>query len=86
MKRVLLKRIVAIAVIGNIFEWYDFIVYASLAPVLSKVFFSSNDKLTSLLLTFTVFALGFLVRTYGGIVVGGYSGMSGRIRMGSVGE
>ena len=55
---------------GNTLEWYDFILYANLAPLLSVIFFPTQDPMTSLLLTFAVFATGFLVRPFGALFFG----------------
>ncbi len=59
------KNILACA-IGNIFEWYDFIVYASLSPILLKVFFPENDKVVASALIFIIFIVGFIARPVGG--------------------
>jgi len=72
------RQAVAAAVVGNILEWYDFAVYAYLAGVIGKNFFPSNNEVTSLLATFVVFGVGFVVRPLGGIVIGWIGDIKGR--------
>lgn len=55
---------------GNIMEWYDFALYGFLAPILSQLFFPSENKLASLIATYGVFAAGFVMRPLGGLVFG----------------
>ncbi len=55
---------------GNALEWYDFILYANFAPLIALLFFPTKNPATSLLLTFAVFATGFLVRPLGAAVFG----------------
>lgn len=54
--------------LANACEWYEYIVYASLAPILSVVFFPNDDRIVRLMLVFGIFAAGFLVRPLGGII------------------
>lgn len=63
---------------GTILEWYDFTLYAYLAPILSSIFFPSSDAYTSILLTYAVFALGFIVRPIGAIIFGHLGDRLGR--------
>src|SRR5580704_1492247 len=66
--------------IGNLTEWYNFLLYGYLASVISQLFFPSQNKLMSLSLTFTVFALSFFVRPLGGILFGWIGDTYGRQR------
>src|SRR3990167_8453497 len=65
-----IRKTLILCVIGTILEWYDFAVFASMIPVLSKLFFPHISKTASLLATFSVFATGFLVRPFGGALFG----------------
>lgn len=58
------------AVIGNIMEFYDFIIYAYLAKYIAINFFDTNNEMTTLLITFSVFASGYLTRPIGSILFG----------------
>jgi MHS family proline/betaine transporter-like MFS transporter len=64
--------------LGNALEWFDISVYAYFAVYLSKAFFPAKDSTTSLLLTFGTFALTFLARPIGGILLGTYADRYGR--------
>jgi proline/betaine transport protein TphA len=58
------------SIFGNALEWYDFILYANFAPIIANLFFPAKNPVTSLLLTFIVFATGFLVRPVGALIFG----------------
>ena len=64
--------------IGNVTEWYNFLLYGYLAPVISDLFFPSQNKLLSLTFVFTLFALSFLVRPLGGMLFGWIGDRHGR--------
>ena len=67
-------------VIGNVLEWYDFAVYGYFVPVISQLFFPNQTPLVSLLLTFSVFGVGFVMRPVGSVVFGQYGDRHGRKR------
>ncbi|MGO4834467.1 MFS transporter, partial [Rhizobiaceae sp. 2RAB30] len=71
-------KVIAASVIGNALEWFDFIVYALLAATISKLFFPSEDPMTSILLGFATFGIAFVARPIGGIVFGLYADRHGR--------
>ncbi len=64
--------------LGNIMEWYDFALYGFFAPVISQLFFPSDNRVASLIATFGVFAAGFVMRPLGGIVFGWIGDRTGR--------
>ncbi len=64
--------------IGNVLEWYDFGVYGYLVSTLSQLFFPGGDPLVSLLSTFAVFGVGFVMRPVGSILFGIYGDRYGR--------
>ena len=68
-----LRRLIIAATIGNVFEYFDFVVYGFFAVTLAEVFFPVGDPTVSLLVTFGAFGLAYLVRPLGAIVIGGYS-------------
>ncbi len=72
------KKAVAAAVIGNILEWYDFVLYAFFAVYISKNFFSSVSDLDGIIKTFTVFAAAFLAKPLGAFAIGAYADKYGR--------
>jgi len=77
------KRNILAAVIGNALEWYDFLVFAFMTPIVAKLFFPSNpadpsDNINQILLTTAVFGVGFFMRPVGGIILGLYGDRKGR--------
>lgn len=73
-----LRRVLGSAAIGQFVEWYDFVVYAYSASVIATLFFPSEDRLASLLATFALYAVGFIMRPIGGIVFGHLGDRVGR--------
>lgn len=71
-------RTVFAGAIGNALEWYDFALFGYFAPVLGTLFFPSESRLASLLQTFGVFALGFVMRPLGGVLFGHIGDRLGR--------
>jgi MFS transporter, MHS family, proline/betaine transporter len=65
-------------VIGNTLEWYDFAVYGYFVATISKLFFPSSDPLASMLATYAVFGVGFVMRPVGSILFGVYGDRHGR--------
>jgi MFS family permease len=57
-------------VIGNGLEFYDFLSYAIFAVYIGKIFFPSHDPSANLILSLATFAVGFVTRPIGGIVLG----------------
>ncbi|OYO02922.1 MHS family alpha-ketoglutarate permease-like MFS transporter [Propionibacteriaceae bacterium ES.041] len=64
--------------IGNVVEWVDWAVYATLAPIFASQFFPKSDPAAALLSTLAVFAVGFVMRPIGGAVLGAYADRHGR--------
>jgi metabolite-proton symporter len=59
------------ALVGTVLEWYDFIIYGTAAAiVLNKVFFPSTDPLLGTLAVFATYAVGFMARPLGGLLLG----------------
>ena len=67
-------RTVLAAVIGNLFEWYDFIIYGFFAPVIASQFFDQEASSGNLLKVFAVFAVGYFARPIGRAGGGGAGG------------
>ncbi|MCQ4166688.1 MFS transporter [Tahibacter harae] len=64
--------------VGNLVEWYDWYVYTAFALYFAPVFFPSGDQTAQLLNTAAVFAVGFLMRPLGGLLLGQYADRHGR--------
>ena len=56
--------------LGTVFEWYDFFIYGTLAPVLAGQFFPTTNPTAGFLLTLATFGAGFGVRPIGAILFG----------------
>ncbi len=67
--------------VANVLEWYDFALYGYFASVLAELFFPAEDRLTSLVLTFEVFAAGYLMRPLGAAFFGNLGDRVGRKRV-----
>jgi MFS transporter, MHS family, proline/betaine transporter len=72
------RRLVLAATIGNVLEWYDFLVYGLLALTIAKLFFPAESELASLLLSMASFGVGLAMRPVGAIVLGIYADRVGR--------
>ncbi|WP_219412501.1 MFS transporter [Pseudonocardia nigra] len=66
--------------VGTTIEWYDFYVYATAASlVLGELFFPADtDRLTGVMASFAIFAVGFFARPLGGVVFGHFGDRVGR--------
>lgn len=64
--------------IGNVLEWYDFIIFGFLSIVIAKQFFPSTSEYAAILLTTATFGAGFVVRPLGGVLLGMYADRAGR--------
>src|SRR5580700_8512196 len=64
--------------LGTVFEWYDFYIYATLAPFFAAVFFPAGNSTAALLSAFATYAVGFIVRPFGAVVFGRVGDLVGR--------
>jgi MFS family permease len=71
-------RVVALASLGGSLEYYDFVIYGIFAQYIARQFFPASDSYVSLILSFSVLAIGFLARPIGGIVLSGLGDRYGR--------
>ncbi|MCW5889912.1 MAG: MFS transporter [bacterium] len=72
------RRTIVAGIAGNVMEWYDFAVYGYFAPTIGAHFFPADSQVASLLSAFGVFAAGFLMRPFGGMVFGHVGDRFGR--------
>src|ERR671925_2154800 len=72
------KRVITASSIGTVFEWYDFYLYAILAPFFASLFFPSGNQTAALLGAFGAYAAGFLVRPFGALIFGRIGDLVGR--------
>ena len=71
------KRQVAIGV-GNFMEWFDFAVYGYFAAIIGAQFFPSGDSVAEMLSALAVFAVGFVARPFGALILGPIGDKYGR--------
>src|SRR5436189_5247819 len=64
--------------LGTVFEWYDFYLYATLAPFFASLFFPPGNDTAALLSAFATYAAGFLVRPFGALIFGRIGDLVGR--------
>jgi hypothetical protein len=72
------KRVIFASSLGTVFEWYDFYLYATLAPFFAALFFPKGNETAALLSSFATYAAGFLVRPFGALVFGRIGDLVGR--------
>lgn len=70
-------RVIAVSAIGAVLEFYDFIIYLLLAPILAQLFFHGS-VFFSLMETYAVFAIGYFFRPIGGIILAHFGDKFGR--------
>src|SRR5258705_10219935 len=72
------KKVILAWSLGPVFEWYDFYLYAVLAPFFAALFFPPGNQAAALLSAFAAYAAGFLVRPFGALVFGRVGDIVGR--------
>ena len=72
------RRVIFASSLGTVFEWYDFYLYAVLAPFFAALFFPPGNQTAALLSAFAAYAAGFLVRPFGALVFGRIGDLVGR--------
>jgi len=73
-----MARVVTASSMGTAFEWYDFFIFGSLAPIISKVFFAGLDPTPALVAALALFAVGFAFRPLGALIFGAVGDRMGR--------
>lgn len=71
-------RVIFASSLGTVFEWYDFYLYAVLAPFFAVLFFPPGNATAALLSAFAAYAAGFLVRPFGALFFGRIGDLVGR--------
>jgi MFS family permease len=72
------RNVIFASSLGTVFEWYDFYIYATLAPFFAALFFPPGNATAALLASFATYAAGFLVRPFGALVFGRIGDLVGR--------
>ncbi|MEA3195034.1 MAG: hypothetical protein QOD26_3367, partial [Betaproteobacteria bacterium] len=72
------RKVIFASSLGTVFEWYDFYLYAILAPFFAALFFPPGNSTAALLSAFATYAAGFLIRPFGALVFGRIGDLVGR--------
>jgi MFS family permease len=72
------RRVIVASSVGTVFEWYDFYLYAILAPFFAALFFPPGNATAALLGAFGAYAAGFLIRPFGALIFGRIGDLVGR--------
>jgi len=73
-----IRLVIGASSAGTIFEWYDFFIYGTLAPLIGKAFFPGDNPTLQVLLVWAGFAVGFGFRPLGAILFGYFGDKLGR--------
>lgn len=71
-------KVIVASSLGTVFEWYDFILFGSLASVMAQQFFAKAAPTTAFILALSTFSAGFIVRPLGGVIFGKLGDALGR--------
>ena len=74
-------RVILLASLGGALEFYDFVVYSQFAQYIGRNFYPNDDAMVSLVVSFSVFAVGYLARPIGGIFFSHIGDRIGRRRV-----
>jgi MFS transporter, MHS family, shikimate and dehydroshikimate transport protein len=81
VERARMRRVLVSSFVGSAIEWYDFILYGTVAAlVFPALFFPNSEPATAALASLSTFAVGFIARPIGGIVAGYIGDRYGRKR------
>src|SRR6187397_2343640 len=72
------RKVIFASSLGTVFEWYDFYLYAVLAPFFAALFFPPGNQTAALLSAFAAYAAGFLIRPFGALFFGRIGDLVGR--------
>jgi MFS family permease len=72
------RRVIFASSLGTVFEWYDFYIYGTLAPILAAQYFAGVNPSAAFIFTLLAFAAGFAVRPFGALFFGRLGDLIGR--------
>jgi MHS family proline/betaine transporter-like MFS transporter len=75
------RKAVGAAAMGNLVEWFDYGIYSYVAIYIAMSFFPGGDSGSNVALTFALFAVAYLVRPLGGMILGPLGDRVGRKRV-----
>lgn len=71
-------RLIGLAMLGTIFQWFDFSLFSYYTPVFAKFFFQQDNPTTAILNTLLVFAMSYLLSPLGSVLFGYIGDLKGR--------
>lgn len=74
-------RVILLASLGGALEFYDFVIYSQFAQYIGRNFYPNDDPMVSLVVSFSVFAVGYFARPLGGIFFSHIGDRIGRRRV-----
>jgi MHS family proline/betaine transporter-like MFS transporter len=75
------RKAVGAAAMGNLVEWFDYGIYSYVTIFIAMNFFPGGDENANVALTFALFAVAYLVRPLGGVILGPLGDRIGRKRV-----
>lgn len=72
------RLVIAASSLGTVFEWYDFFIYGTLAAIIGRTFFPTDNPTVELLYSLAGFAVGFGFRPLGAVLFGHLGDRLGR--------
>lgn len=73
------RRTVVSSALGTTIEWYDFLLYGFLAPIVfNELFFPDFDPVVGTIIVFSTLAVGYGARPLGGVIFGHFGDKIGR--------
>jgi MHS family proline/betaine transporter-like MFS transporter len=75
------RRAVAGAAMGNAVEWFDYAIYSYLVTAIGLNFFPDADRTAQTMLVFAGIAIPFVLRPFGGVLLGPLGDKFGRRRV-----
>lgn len=72
------RKVLFLSSLGGVLEFYDFIIYIFLAPIIESVFFANSTPYVATLKTLAIFSIGYLLRPIGGILFSHFGDRYGR--------
>jgi len=72
------RMVIIASSLGTVFEWYDFFIYGTLAAIIGRTFFPTDNPTVELLYSLAGFAVGFGFRPLGAVLFGYFGDRLGR--------